>query len=59
MHIDFANSITLGRMTERHFLIIVVDSIEFTWAQSSTTRSKPEDVLHEFITMTGIRISSI
>ena len=59
MHIDFANSITLGRMKERYYLIIVVDSIDFTWAQTSTTRSEPEDLLHEFITMTGIRISSI
>ena len=59
MHIDFANSITLGRMKEHYYLITVVDSIDFTWAQTSTTRSEPEDLLHEFITMTGIRISSI
>jgi hypothetical protein len=59
MHIEFANSIMLGRMKERYYLIIVVDSIDFTWAQTSTTRSESEDLLHEFITMTGIRISSI
>jgi len=56
MHIDFANSITLGRMKERYYLIIVVDSIDFTWAQTSTTRSEPENLLHEFITATGIRV---
>ena len=59
MHIDFVNSITLGRMKERYYLIIVVDSIDFSWAQTSTTRSEPEDLLHEFITATGIRVSSI
>ena len=46
-------------MKERYYLIIVVDSIDFTWAQTSTTRSEPEDLLHEFITATGIRVSSI
>ena len=55
---DFANSITLGRMKERYYLIIMVDSIDFTWAQTSTTCSEPEDLLHEFITATGIRVSS-
>ena len=30
MHIDFTNSITLGRMKEHYYLIIVVDSIDFT-----------------------------
>ena len=30
MHIDFANSITLRRMKEHYYLIIVVDSIDFT-----------------------------
>ena len=59
MHIDYANSITLGRSKERYYLIIVVDSIDFTWAQSSTSRSEPEDLIHEFLTMTGLSISSI
>ena len=59
MHIDFANSITLGWMKERYCLIMVVDSIDFSWPQTSTTCSEPEDLLHEFLTVTGIRVSSI
>ena len=59
MHIDWANSITLGRSKERYYLIMVIDSIDFTWAQPSTSRMEPEDLLHEFLTMTGLKISSI
>ena len=42
MHIDWANSITLGRSKERYYLIIVIDSIDFTWAQPSTSRMEPK-----------------
>mgnify|MGYP003316596728 FL=1 len=59
MHIDWANSIILSRSKERYYLIMVIDSIDFTWAQPSTSRMEPEDLLHEFITMTGLNISSI
>ena len=59
VHIDFANSITMGRNKEHYYLIFVVDSIDFTWATPCVNRSDPEDVLHEFITMTGVKISNI
>ena len=59
MHIDWANSITVGRNKERYYLIIAIDSIDFTWAQTSTSRLEPEDLIHEFLTMTGLKISSI
>jgi hypothetical protein len=59
MHIDFANSITIGRSKERYYLILVIDGIDFTWAQPSTSRSEPEDLIHEFLTMTGLKISHI
>ena len=45
MHIDWANSIILGRSKERYYLIMVIDSIDFTWAQPSTSRMEPEDCL--------------
>lgn len=59
MHIDYANSIILGRNKEHYYLIIVIDGIDFTWAQPSITRTEPEDLIHEFLTMTGLKISSI
>jgi hypothetical protein len=32
MHIDHAHSITIGRNKEQYYLMIVIDSIDFTWA---------------------------
>jgi hypothetical protein len=49
MHIDYAHSITLGRNKELYYLIIVIDSIDFKWAQPSPNRSKPEYLIHDFI----------
>ena len=34
--------------------MIVIDSIDFTWAQSSPNRSESEDLIHDFITITGL-----
>jgi hypothetical protein len=45
MHIDYAHSITLGRNKELYYLIIVIDSIDFTWAQPSLNRSELEDLI--------------
>jgi len=46
MPIDYAHSITLGRNKELYYLMIVIDSIDFTWAQPSPNRSEPEDLIH-------------
>jgi hypothetical protein len=59
MHIDYAHSITLGRNKELYYLIIVIDSIDFTWAQPSPNRSEPEDLIHDFMTLTGIKVGHI
>ena len=59
MHIDYAHSITLGCVKEQYYLIIVIDSIDFTWAQPSPNRSGPEDLIHEFMTLTGIKVGHI
>jgi hypothetical protein len=37
----------------------VIDSIDFTWAQSSPNRSEPEDLNHDFITLTGIKVGHV
>ena len=59
IHIDYAHSITLGRNKEQYYLMIVIDSIDFTWAQSSPNRSEPEDLIHDFITLTGIKVGHV
>jgi hypothetical protein len=56
IHIDYAHSITLGRNKELYYLIIVIDSIDFMWAQPSPNRSEPEDLVHDFMTLTGIKV---
>ncbi len=39
--------------------MIVIDSIDFAWAQSSPNRSEPEDLTHDFITLTGIKVGHV
>jgi hypothetical protein len=34
-------------------------AIDFTWAQSSPNRSEPEDLIHDFITLTGIKVGHV
>ena len=42
-----------------YYLIFVIDCIDFTWPDTSKTRNDPEDLIHEFLTNTGLKISSI
>jgi hypothetical protein len=42
-------------ITEQNFF----DSIDFTWAQPSPNRSEPEDLIHDFMTLTGIKVGQI
>jgi hypothetical protein len=39
--------------------MIVIDSIDFTWAQSSPNPSEPEDLIHDFITLAGIKVGHV
>ena len=39
--------------------MIVIDGIDFTWAQSSPNRSEHEDLIHDFITLTGIKLGHV
>jgi hypothetical protein len=59
MHIDYAHSITLGRNKELYYLIIVTDSIDSTWAQPSPNRCEPDDLIHDFMILTGIKVGHI
>jgi hypothetical protein len=51
--------IILGRNKELYYLIIVIDSIDLTRAQPSPNRSEPEDLIHDFMTLTGIKVGHI
>ncbi len=58
-HIDHALSISIGRLGEKYYLMIVIDGIDFLWPQTCQTRTHPEDHLHEFLTMSRLKISTI
>ena len=59
LHIDFAHSISIGVHKEKYFLIMVLDGIDFTYCSASTTRTEPEDLIAEFLTLTRVKIDSI
>ena len=58
-HIDHAHSISIGRLGEKYYLMIVIDGIDFVWPQTCKVRTHPEDLLHEFLTMSRLKISTI
>ncbi len=57
-HIDRAHSITVGRLGEKYYLMIVIDGIDFEWPQTCQVRTHPKDLLHEFLKM-KLKISTI
>ena len=59
LHIDYVCVITMGYHKEKYYLILVVDETDFVWAQSTTTHSSPEDLILEFLNMTGIKVSTV
>ena len=58
-HIDHANLSSIGRLGEKYYLMIVIDGIDFVWPQTCQVRTHPEDLLHEFLTMSRLKISTI
>ena len=58
-HIDHAHSISVGRLGENYYLMIVIDGVDFVWSQTCQVRTNPEDLLHEFLTMSRLTISTI
>ena len=39
--------------------MIVIDSIDFTWVQPSPNQSETEDLIHDFMTLTGIKVGHV
>jgi hypothetical protein len=54
-----ARSVSIGRLGEKYYLMIVIDGIDFVWPQTCQVRTHPEDLLHEFLTMSRLKISTI
>ena len=58
-HIDHPHSISVGQLGERYYLMIVINGIDFVWTQTCQVRTNPEDLLHEFLTMSRLKFSTI
>ena len=59
LHIDYAHSISIGVHKEKYFLLMTLDGIDFTFCSATSSRTQPENLIHEFMTLTRIKIDSI
>jgi hypothetical protein len=58
-HIDHAHSISIDRLGEKYYLMIMIDRIDFVCPQTCQVRTNLEDLFHEFLTMSRLKISTI
>ncbi len=47
MRTSTMRSISVGRLGEKYYLMIVIDGIDFLWAQICKVRTNPEDLMRE------------
>jgi hypothetical protein len=59
LHMDYAHAISLGYHKERYYLIFVVGGRNFLWATPTTTRMEPEELLRDFLSISGVKIGKI
>ena len=59
LHIDYAHSISIGVHKEKYFLLMTLDGIDFTFCSATVDRTEPESLIHEFMTLTRLKIDCI
>jgi hypothetical protein len=59
LHIDYAHSISIGVHKEKYFLLMTIDGIDFTFCSATVDRTEPESLIHEFMTLTRLKIDCI
>jgi hypothetical protein len=59
LHIDYAHSISIGVHKEKYFLLMTLDGIDFTFCSATVDRTEPESLIHEFLTLTRLKIDCI
>ena len=59
LYIDFAHSISIGVHKEKCFLLITFDGIDFTFYSATVDRTEPENLIHEFMTLTRLQIDCV
>jgi hypothetical protein len=59
LHIDYAHSISIGVHKEKYVLLMTLDGIDFTFCSATVDRTEPESLIHEFMTLTSLKIDCI
>jgi hypothetical protein len=59
LHIDYAHSISIGVHKEKCVLLMALDGIDFTFCFATVDRTEPESLIHEFMTLTRLKINCI
>ncbi len=59
LHIDHAHSISFDMHKENFFLLMTLDGIDFTFCSATVDRTEPESLIHEFMTLTRLKIDCI
>jgi hypothetical protein len=64
LHIDYAHSISIGVHKEKYFLLMTIDGIDFsraekTFCSATVDCTEPESLIHEFMTLTRLKIDCI
>lgn len=58
-HMDYAHSISLGYHKERYYLVFIVGGWNFLWATPMTTQMEPEELLRDFLCISGVKIGKL
>eukprot|EP00961_Rhodomonas_salina_P110125 1482241-Rhodomonas_salina.1 len=59
LHMDYAHLIALGYAKERYYLLFVACGTNFMWAVPTETSMEPEELLQDFMTLSGFRTAKI
>jgi hypothetical protein len=59
LHIVYAHSISIGMHKEKYFLLMTLDGIDFTYCSATADRTEPGSLIHEFMTLTRLKIDCI
>ena len=59
LSIDFAHTLSVGYFKEEYYLLIHADGIELAWCAPTVSRSQPQELIQEFLDVSGVSVRSI
>jgi hypothetical protein len=51
--------VSIGVHKEKYFLLMILDGIDFTFCYATVDRTETESLIHEFMTLTRLKIDCI